>query len=118
MRPDIGRYLEGRFFDTVQLVKTVYDIGLGQGDDVSVWIEGNELVFGRRDPGSGSGFLRLLPQEVSITLSFPRGHEISDPQKRARGAAGSRTRLTIRMSAEIDVYTRRMIDAAYALDGD
>jgi len=116
MREDIGRYLEGRLHDTQQLIKIVYDIATGQGRDVNAWVEGRELVFGRKEPGKGTGFLRLLPSEVSLTISFPRGHELPDPLKRARGVRGSRTKLTIRTTSDLDSYVRRMIDAAYALD--
>lgn len=104
--------------DTINLVKTVYDIGTGAGKDVSAWIDGRELVFGRKEPGEGAGFLRVLPHEVTITISFPRGHEIPDPQKRTRGVPGSRTHMTVRHIGDLDAYTRRIIDAAYAMAND
>ena len=98
------------------MLKAVYDTSLGQGKDVKVWVDGRELVFGTKEPRVGQGFLRLLPLETSVTISFPRGHDIPDPQKRAKGPRGSRTRLTIRTTADLDFYVRRMFDAAYALD--
>ncbi len=118
MEPTVGRYLEGRMLETVNLIKTVYDIGLGQGKDVNVWIDGLELVFGRKEPGEGGGFLRILPHEVNITLAFPRGHEIPDPQKRTKGVHGSRKSMLVRHIGDLDPYTRRMVDAAYALGKD
>lgn len=116
MRPDIGRFLEGRLLSTVQLLKAIYDIGTGEGDDVSVWIDGRELVFGKGEPSTGRGFLRAIPQETSVILAFPRGHELLDPLKRAKGPRGSETRMFIRHASELDPYVRRMIDAAYHLE--
>ena len=118
MRPDIGRYLEGRMLETIQLIKTAYDLATGQGKDVAAWIDGVELVFGRKGEGEGSGFVRVHPSEVTITLSFPRGTEIPDPQNRARGVPGSRTKMLIRHAGDLDVYVRRMIDTAYAIDNE
>lgn len=116
MRPDIGRYLDNRLHEVMLLIKVVYDVCTGEGADVSAWVDGRELVFGRKGEREGPGFLRLLPHEVNVTIAFPRGHDIPDPLKRARGVPGSRTRMTLRTTADLDVYVRRMIDTAYALD--
>lgn len=117
MESEIGRYLEGRLLPAINLIKLIHDLGTGAGYDVSAWIDGRQLVFTRDVPGSGRGFLRLIPQESSIILCFPRGHEILDPKKRAKGPPGSETRLLVRDPSDVDGYVRRMIDAAYSLEG-
>lgn len=116
MRPDIGRFLEGRLLDTIQLIKTVYDVGSGAGHDVTVWFDGREMVFGKGPDESGRGFLRLIAGEVSVVIAFPRGGELFDPQKRARGYAGSQTSMTIGHIGDLDSYVRRMIAGAYTLE--
>lgn len=117
MRPDIGRYLEGRLLSTINLIKLIYDTGLGAGRDVEVWIDGRELVFSKGEGGKGRGFMRVIPFETSLNLCFPRGHELLDPKKRAKGAKGSETRVLIRDQADLDLYIRRMIDSAYSIEG-
>lgn len=117
MRTDIGRFFEGRILATVNILKTIYDVGSGEGADVVVWIEGRQMVFGRGEPNTGRGFLRVTPGETNIILAFPRGHEVMDPKKRATGPRGSETKMVINHPSEIDPYVRRMIDAAYAIDG-
>jgi hypothetical protein len=116
VRTDIGRFYEGRLFETVNLIKNALEVATGVGYDVEVWIHGRELVFGRGEAEQGVGFLRILPGEASITLSFPRGGEVFDPQKRMKGVPGSRTRLVVRNAGDIDSYARRLIEAAYELD--
>ena len=88
MESEIGRYLEDRLFDTQQLLRTLYDVGLGQGGDTTVWIDGREMVFGRGEANKGRGFLRLIPQEVAIILAFPQGDALMDPKKMAKGPRG------------------------------
>lgn len=116
MNPEIGRYLEGRLLVTQNLIKTVYDYALGQGRDVEVKVEGRELAF-RRGESAGAGFLRVLPAELWLTLSFPRGGEIPDPLGRLKGPRGARKQCLVRDSSELDLYARRLIDAAYAQEG-
>lgn len=117
MRWDLGKFFEGRLLATIQILKTIYDVATGTGEDVAVWVEGRELVFGKGEPKSGRGFLRAIPGEASVTIAFPRGHQILDPLKRARGPAGSQTQMILRHPSDLDVYVRRMIDAAYQLEG-
>jgi hypothetical protein len=116
MESELGRYFEGRRLETTMLLKQVHDLALGTGRDVTVWIDGRELVFGRGAPRRGRGFLRVVPGEVQLVLAFPRGHELFDPKQRARGPRGSQTQLTIGHAIDLDPYVRRMIDSAYALD--
>jgi hypothetical protein len=116
MREDIGRFLEGRLLPTINLIKTIYDVGLGAGKDVEAWLDGRELVFSKGHGGHNRGFLRLTPMETAVTIAFPRGHELLDPKKRAKGARGSETRMLIRDQADLDLYVRRMIDAAYSIE--
>ena len=96
MNPEIGRYLEGRLLVTQNLIKTVYDYAMGQGPKVVA---------------------EVLPAELWLTLSFPRGGEIPDPLKRLKGPKGTRLRTLVRDSSELDLYLRRMIDAAHAQEG-
>jgi hypothetical protein len=116
MRTDIGRFFEGRLLDTIKLLQTIYDVGCGAGRDVNAWVDGRELVFSRGEESKGRGFLRVTPGETNATICFPRGHELLDPLKRAKGPRGSETRMTIMHPSELDSYVRRMIDAAYELD--
>lgn len=116
MKPEIGRFFEGRLHEVVQMMLVVLDYSQGQGKDVKTWIDGRELVFGTAEMGEGSGFLRLLPHEANVVIAFPRGHDLPDPKNRAKGPRGSRTRLTVRTTTDIDLYVRRMIDAAYVID--
>src|SRR5687768_3469309 len=116
MRTDIGRFFEGRLLSTIKLLQVIYDLASGAGPDVSAWIEGRELVFGKGDERAGTIFLRVTPQETAAILSFPRGHELFDPLKRAKGPPHSQTRLVVTHPSEIDLYVRRMIDAAYNLE--
>lgn len=117
MRSDIGRFLEGRILETVNLIKAVYDIASGEGPEVSAWVHGRELVFGKGEEGQGSGFVRVLPADTMITLTFPRGSELFDPAKRLKGMPPTASRrLNIRATIELDMYVRRLIDAAYALE--
>lgn len=115
MRIDIGRFLEGRLLETVNLIKAVYDLATGEGKDVEAFVHGRELVFARREP-TGAGFVRLLPQETSVVISFPRGPELFDPGKRLRGFPTARRSLTLRSTMQLDPYVRRLIDEAYRLD--
>lgn len=101
--------------DTTLLIKAVVDLGTGQGQDVTPWIDGRELVFVRGKDGQGPGFLRVLPQPNAVVLSFPRGSEIPDPLKRMKGVPSSRTRVTVRAISELDPYLRRVVAAAYSL---
>lgn len=117
MEPEVGRYLEGRFLETQQLLRVLYDLAHGQGRDVSVWIDGREMVFGRGEPRRNRGFLRVIPSEVSVVLAFPRGHELFDPKKKTKGPVGSQTSTTITHSTQLDAYVRRLVDQAYNLDG-
>ena len=116
MRPDIGRYLEGRMLEQIQLIKTIYDAATGAGSDVNVWIDGRELVFGKGEAAAGPGFMRVIPGEVMVTIAFPRGHEIPDPKKQFKGPRHSRTTRAVSHYSEVNVYVRRMIDASYAIE--
>jgi len=100
----------------MKLIKTIYDVACGQGPKVTAWIDGRELVFSAREPGAGRGFLRLTPHEAHVTIAFPRGHELFDPKKRAKGAKGSETRISLRDQADLDLYVRRLIESAHAID--
>lgn len=116
MKEDIGRYLDGRLFETVQLIKIIYDLATGEGRDVIAQVDGRELVFHRGEP-KGAGFVRLLPAETSVTLSFPLGARLFDPGKRLKGVPGSRLRITLRGKQDVDPYVRRLVDNAYAIEG-
>jgi hypothetical protein len=115
MRSDLGRFFEGHILETVNVMKTIYDAGTGAGKDVSVSIDGRELVFTKGDAG-GRGFLRMIPGEVAVRIAFPKGSLVFDPEKRAKGYPGSQTSFSVAHPSEIDTYVRRMIDAAYALE--
>ncbi len=117
MESEIGRYLEGRLHETQQLLRTIYDLGLGQGKDACAWIDGREMAFGRGEPRRNRGFLRVIPGEVAVVLAFPRGHELFDPKKKTKGPRGSQTSMSITHATQLDLYVRRLIDAAYAMDG-
>ncbi len=116
MESEVGRYLEGRLHDTQQLLRTIYDLGLGQGKDTCIWIDGREMIFGRGGEGRGRGFLRIIPGEVAVILAFPRGHELFDPKKMTKGPMGSQTSMSITHASQLDMYVRRLIECAYALD--
>ena len=115
MQPELGRFFENRLREVQNVLLVLHDYATGQSRDVKAWVDGRELVFGMKER-EGFGFLRVLPQEASVSVAFPRGHELPDPQKRAKGPAGARTKLLVRTTADVDLYVRRMIDAAYALD--
>lgn len=117
MESELGRFFAGRLYETTMLLKAIYDVGSGAGRDVTTWIDGRELVFGRGSPRTGRGFLRVVPGEVTVVLAFPRGQELFDPKKRAKGPRGSQTSLTVGHVGELDPYLRRMIEGAYVLDG-
>ena len=116
MQSDIGRFLESHRLEMQQLIRVVYDTCCGQGSNVIVTIQGKELVFGVQEDGEDFGFARLMPFATSALLSFPRGHEIPDPQSRAKGAINSRTSMTLHYASDVDTYVRRMISTAYALE--
>jgi hypothetical protein len=116
MREDIGRYFEGRSLDTIKLIKLVYDTALGAGLGVEGYVEGRELVFSRGEPGVGRGFLRLISHETAVTIAFPRGQELLDPKKRLQGPVNSERRVLIRDSVDFDLYVRRLVEAACALE--
>lgn len=116
MQSDIGRFLEGRRLESQKLIRVVYDACFGQGANVSVWIDGKELVFGCQGEEAGMGFVRIMPFDISLILAFPRGHEIPDPQNKTSGVMNSRTSMTLYYPSDVDAYVRRMIDAAYALE--
>lgn len=116
MRSDIGRFFEGYMLETINIMKVVYDSAMGAGKDVVVWIDGRELVFGRGEENSGRGFLRMIPGEVTVRIAFPKGDQVFDPQKRARGYPGSQKSMTLAHPSDVDTYVRRMIDAAFALE--
>jgi hypothetical protein len=116
MRADLGRFFEGRLLETVNVMKTVYDAATGAGKDVGAWIDGRELVFSRSKEEAGRGFLRLIPGEVSVVVAFPKGSQLLDPKKRLKGYPGSTSRITLAHPSDLDLYLRRLIDAAYALD--
>ncbi|MCB9653500.1 MAG: hypothetical protein H6729_05110 [Deltaproteobacteria bacterium] len=99
----------------VSLVNVLRDLVSGLGSDTSEAIEGRALVFGRGD-ATGRGFLRATPLETGVMLSFPAGHLVFDPEKRAKGLRGAETRLSLATTHDLDPYVRRMISAAYALE--
>ncbi len=114
MNPEIGRYFEGWHLDTIKILKSLYDMALGQGRDVKVWIDGRELVFTKQEPGTDRGFLRLIPSEAHVIVAFPAGDRLFDPRKRLKGPARSQKSLVLGYAGEIDLDVRRLIDAAYA----
>ncbi len=114
MNPEIGRYLEGWHLDTIKLISALYDMAMGQGRDVTAWIDGRELVFTREEPGSDRGFVRLIPSEAHVIVAFPAGDRLFDPRKRLKGPARSQKSLVLGYAGEIDLDVRRLIDAAYA----
>lgn len=116
MEPEIGRYFEGRLYDTTKVLKALYDLGLGAGGDASAWLDGRELVFGRGEPGHGRGFMRVIAREASVIVAFPAGSQIMDPKKRAKGPPGSQTSMVVTHYSELDTYFRRMLESAYALE--
>lgn len=114
MRADLGRYFDAHGFETQRLLKALYDMALGEGKDVVGFLEGRELVMARGE-AKGYGFVRFLPEETTVTLSFPMGGQLFDPAKRMRGVPNSRTRLTLRTLLDLDPYVRRLMDQAYGL---
>jgi hypothetical protein len=116
MRADLGRFFEGHLLETVNVMKTVYDAAVGAGRDVGVWIDGRELVFGRGAEQSGRGFLRMIPGEASVVIAFPNGSQLLDKQKRLRGYPGAQSKMTVAHPSDVDIYVRRLIDSAYALE--
>ena len=116
VRADIGRFLENRGLEQQKLLKMIYDLGLGCGEDVSIWVHGIEMVIGKGEAEDNRGFLRVFPLEAGVLLSFPRGPELRDPRGRAQGPLGSQTSIEIGHAGEIDLYIRRMIHEAYALE--
>jgi len=117
MESEIGRYFEGRFLETQQLLRAIYDMCFGLGRDVCVWIDGREMVFGRGEVRRNRGFLRVIPSEVVVMLGFPRGAELFDPKKLTKGPIGSQTSVSITHSTQLDAYLRRLVDQAYTTDG-
>ncbi len=116
MNTEIGRFLEGRLLSTIKLIQVLYDLGLGAGFDTCAWVEGKELVIGRGLEHQSKGFLRILPQETTVLIGFPKGHQLFDPAKRGKGPPGSQTRILIRDPADVDLYVRRLVDEAYSLE--
>ena len=116
MQSDIGRFLQELHLDTQKTIRVVYDACFGQGADVSIWIEGKELVFGNKGENTGMGFIRVRPLNMTVILSFPRGHEIPDPQKKMSGVINSAMRMTLHWPSDVNTYVRRLIDVAYALE--
>lgn len=116
MESEIGRYFEGRLLDTQRVLRALYDLGLGQGSDTQVWIDGRELVFGKGEVGQGRGYMRLIPAEAVVTIAFPKGYALLDPQRRTHGAPGSQTVLVVGHASDLDPYVRRLVAAAYALE--
>jgi hypothetical protein len=115
MRPDVGRFLEGRLLETQLLIKSIYDLATGEGKDVVAAIDGRELVF-RRGEAATPGFLRVLPAATSVTIGFPKGPSLFDPGKRLKGVANARRSLVLRSSMDLDPYVRRLIDEAYRIE--
>ena len=115
MQGELGRFFEGRLREVTDMMLVLHDYCVGQGKEVKVTLEGTEMVFRTKD--DGFGFLRVLPMEVTVMVSFPRGHEIPDPKERTKGPVNSRKKMIARTTADIDLYIRRMIDAAYAIEG-
>ncbi len=115
MESHIGRFFEGRLYETTLLLKSIYDLGTGLGKDVVVSIDGRELVFCRKDK-PGRGFLRIIPQEAQLIVAFPRGHALFDPKKRTKGPPNAQTTLTVRQGGDLDIYFRRLLDSAYAAE--
>jgi len=99
--------------ETQRLLKALYDLSLGEGKDVVPFLEGRELVMARGE-AKGNGFLRFLPEETGVTISFPMGASMFDPGKRMKSSGGSRTRMRLRSLLDLDPYVRRLMDQAYA----
>jgi len=114
MRADLGRYFEGYLLETTNLMKTIYDAAIGAGKDVQVRIDGRELVFAKDE--TGRGFLRMIPSEATVVIAFPNGSQLLDKQKRLRGYPGAQSKMTLAHASDVDIYVRRLIDAAYALE--
>jgi hypothetical protein len=117
MKEDIGRFLDPWILETQMLIKTVFDLATGEGHDVEAVVEGRELAFRRKDKKT-AGFLRVLPQATSVSLAFPAGGRLFDPGKRLKGVPGSRLRVVLRTTQDLDPYVRRLIDEAYRIDGE
>jgi hypothetical protein len=115
VRADLGRYFEGYLLETTNLMKTIYDAAVGAGKDVTVKIDGRELVFSKGEDG-GRGFLRMIPGEATVVIAFPNGSRLLDKQKRLRGYPGAQSKMTLAHPSDVDTYVRRLIDAAYALE--
>jgi hypothetical protein len=114
VRADLGRYFEGHLLETVNVMKTVYDAAMGAGKDVSVWIDGRELVFGKGPDQTGRGFIRMIPGEATVVIAFPKGSLLLDKQKRLRGYPNAQSKMTLAHPSDVDIYVRRLIDSAYA----
>lgn len=117
MEWEVGAYLQDLLHDQQQLIRALYDLAHGMGSDVSVHVEGRELVFRRDSGASVRGFLRLVADPLGVRVSFPRGSELFDPRGRGKGPPGSEKWLLMAHYSELDGYFRRMADQAYTLEG-
>ena len=115
MNSELGRFFEDRLLDTQKLLRALYDVGTSPGPDISVWVDGRELVFGRTENAGGRGFMRLIPAEVRVVVAFPRGFDLFDPMGRLKGPMNSQRSLTLGHAFELDHYVRRLIETAYQL---
>lgn len=115
MEAELGRYLAAHPLPTQRFLVRLVDLGRGLGRAVSCSVEGLELVF--RAGGGGRGFLRVSPSRAGLRLAFPRGGELYDPGKRLDGVPGLEHALFLFDEGELDLYVRRLIEGAHALDG-
>ncbi len=116
MESELGRNFQDRLLDQQKLLRALYDLAYGCGADVSCWVQGRELVFGRGEKESGRGFVRLIPLDVMVMCAFPRGDRLFDPTNRLQGPQVGQRSLTLMHHHEIDPHVRRILHAAYAAE--
>ena len=115
MNPELGRFLEDRSLEMQKLLVALRDLGEAQGRDVTVRVDGRELVFSRGEGQSDRGFVRLIPADARVVIAFPRGGELFDPRGRLTGPIDSQKSLTVDSVSGIDAYVRRLFEAAYGV---
>lgn len=114
MEASLGRYLSGHSLEMQRLLIRLIDLAEGMGRGVVCTIEGLELVF--RASEGGRGFLRISPARTGARLAFPRGGDLYDPGRRLSGTPGFEHALELFDGNDLDLYVRRLIEAAHALE--